>query len=328
MSGPNWRDGAQRRAHVAHWRASGALDDDAWRQALRLLGPWPPRSQWRDVLERLSLWLAAGLLGAAAICFIAANWDALGRFARLAGMQVLLVAACIAAWRLGLTRTAGQAALLLAALLLGGLLALVGQTYQTGADTWQLFALWAGLLVPWLIAAASPPMTLLWLAVANLALVLYAGDYWLDGGLPWRLAGLFNAAAWLAWLAIARAAPSLRGRTGPRLVVAAALTLLTVAALADLFDERLYVGLGLLAWLVVTAMAFAIAGRVRRDVAVLAFAALGVIIVVTALAGRLLFEHADGGTGSVLLLALFVIGQAAAASAWLRGLTTQAPADA
>ena len=49
-------------------------------------------------------------------------------------------------------RPAGKAALLAAALLTGGLLALIGQTYQTGADTFELFATWAALILPWVLA--------------------------------------------------------------------------------------------------------------------------------------------------------------------------------
>ena len=37
---------------------------------------------------------------------------------------------------------------LLVFLITGGLFASIGQTYQTGADPWQLFALWAALGLP------------------------------------------------------------------------------------------------------------------------------------------------------------------------------------
>jgi hypothetical protein len=37
---------------------------------------------------------------------------------------------------------------LLALLNIGGLFAYFGQTYQTGADPWQLFSLWAALSLP------------------------------------------------------------------------------------------------------------------------------------------------------------------------------------
>ncbi|MET0204922.1 MAG: DUF2157 domain-containing protein [Casimicrobiaceae bacterium] len=51
----------------------------------------------------------------------------------------------LAVWR-GLDTLPGKAALV-AALLAGALLALVGQVYQTGADTFELFAAWAVAIV-------------------------------------------------------------------------------------------------------------------------------------------------------------------------------------
>lgn len=120
---------------LAQWRASGALDAAAWSRGRQLLGPPPAPALWRSFLEHSTLWLAACLLAAAVICFVAANWDQLGRFGRLYGLQAAMALAAGAALRLGLARPAGQAALVLAGVLLGGVLALVGQTYQTGADT-------------------------------------------------------------------------------------------------------------------------------------------------------------------------------------------------
>ena len=118
---------------------------------------------WRQFLARSTLWLGVLLLGSAAICWVAANWQDMSKVQRFAGAQTLLaVCALAAAWAgLRLRTAAGArgaipgALLALAGILLGALLALLGQTYQTGADTWELFAWWAVLLLPWALAAAS-----------------------------------------------------------------------------------------------------------------------------------------------------------------------------
>ena len=52
----------------------------------------------------------------------------------------------------------------LPSLFTGALLALVGQTYQTGADTYELFALWAFAITAWVAVARLPA---LWLVVAR-----------------------------------------------------------------------------------------------------------------------------------------------------------------
>jgi hypothetical protein len=66
---------------------------------------------------------------------------------------------------------------LLAFLTLGGLLAYFGQTYQTGADAWNLFALWAALAVPLLLAVSSDLLWLPWQVVTSLAISLWAYTY-------------------------------------------------------------------------------------------------------------------------------------------------------
>ena len=70
-----------------------------------------------------------------------------------------------------------------AAVLLGALLAVYGQTYQTGADPWGLFATWALLILPWAVAACFTPLWLLVIGLIDTAHVLYLaqvrqGDHW------------------------------------------------------------------------------------------------------------------------------------------------------
>lgn len=326
---PSWKSESSQREQLARWRANGVLDDPTWQRTRELTGRYPSAMAWRDFLEHLSLWLATALLAAAAICFIAANWDALGRFARLAGLQAALIATTFAAWRLGLERPAGQAALLLAGLLLGGLLALVGQTYQTGADTWQLFALWAVLLVPWTIAGASMPLGMVWCIVASIALQLYLTEHVRSETWPWLGVGLLNAALLALWQWIGTFAPGLHGSTGPRLLAALSLAPLTfgavLAAMANMFGQRLLIGHEILAWAIAMAVVIASGWRWRRDLVLLALAALSLIVVDTAVAARLLYEFGDPGSGGLLLLALLVIGQASIASVLLRRLAAPEP---
>src|SRR5690606_31340731 len=117
---------------------------------------------WRQFLGPASLRLGVVLLGSGVVCWVAANWPAMTKIQRFAGAQGLLalsaVIAAWAAWRLreasGVRRHGVGALLVLAGLFLGALLALLGQTYQTGADTWELFVWWALLLLPWALAGA------------------------------------------------------------------------------------------------------------------------------------------------------------------------------
>src|SRR5882672_3498117 len=153
------------------WAERGAITD--LRAALGAAGVLPGRRDWRDFLDRLLLWSGAVALAAAVVFFIAHNWNDLGKYAKFGLVEVLLVAAVLAYWRLGTERASGKASLLVAAILLGALLALFGQTYQTGADTWELFANWAGLMLPWVVIGRFAGLWMLWIAILNTAIVFY-----------------------------------------------------------------------------------------------------------------------------------------------------------
>jgi len=89
--------------------------------------------------------LAATLVGLGIIFWIAANWENLGRAGRFGLLEAVMVIMCAGA----LARPPARIPLcLLAFLATGGLFAYFGQTYQTGADPWQLFAIWAALTLP------------------------------------------------------------------------------------------------------------------------------------------------------------------------------------
>ena len=57
--------------------------------------------------------------------------------------------------------------------MIGGLFALVGQTYQTGADVWQLFAVWTLCQLPFLLLFPNVASALLFAATANVAFYLF-----------------------------------------------------------------------------------------------------------------------------------------------------------
>lgn len=152
-----------------------ALSADAARAALALTGHTPDRAEWRAFATRVLEGLGILGLAAGAIFFVAANWQDYGVFGRFAILEVAL-SACVgvALWRAPPHR-AGQAALMLALLLSGALLALFGQSYQTGADVHELFFGWAALALPFALAAQSGAVWAAWLCVLNVGLGLYLG---------------------------------------------------------------------------------------------------------------------------------------------------------
>jgi len=120
--------------------------------------------------------LGAGQFLAGVVFFFAYNWHDLSDLAKFAIVETALVIAAGGALLVGLDRAFGQVLLIVASVLTGVLLAVIGQVYQTGADAFELFVAWAALILPWAIISRSAVHWLLWLVVAEAALALYGGQ--------------------------------------------------------------------------------------------------------------------------------------------------------
>ena len=113
---------------------------------------------------------AAGLFAFGIFCWIAANWSSFHRLTKLELIAGALLASALAA---ALLPRARVPALLVATSAVGGLFALIGQTYPSGADAWQLFALWAALALPFALAARHDAVWVLWTLVAGAGIGLW-----------------------------------------------------------------------------------------------------------------------------------------------------------
>lgn len=161
------------RAPLLELIEQGALPPEQIPAALEFNQLHPNRQQWCQLIDVLLLWLGGIALAFLLMFFIAYNWGNLGRFAKFALVEVFM-AACIAAyWRWHQHAMVSKLTLLMACLGLDVLLALFGQTYQTGADPWELFFNWALLMLPWTLLARSPALWMLWLGLLNLSAILH-----------------------------------------------------------------------------------------------------------------------------------------------------------
>lgn len=259
--------------------------------------------------------LAAALGGLGIVFWIAANWQVLGRYGRFALLEVFVLAMCAGA----LWRPAARAPLgLLALLAIGGLFAYFGQTYQTGADPWQLFAVWAVLALPLCIAARSDVLWAPW------ALVVMTGiSLWVHAhiGHRWRVQPddlLVHLFGWLgALVLVAALSAPLRRYTGAgiwslRVAIALAVAMIATTGFAGLFEERagLFYGLGLA---VLVGAAVMLARRESFDVFGLSAVALGLDALLIGGMAYLLFHNAHGeGLASLLFIGLAAAGLVAA----------------
>ena len=319
-----------RQIWIARWHEQGALSAPEVPQALRLAGIPPSRQEWRLWIERLLLWLGVAALLSGLIFFVAANWSGMGRFAKFALAETAIVAS-LAAYALGARFRHGDAALLAASLAVGALLALIGQTYQTGADTFELFLVWALLIVPWVLVARLPALWVLWLAILHVAYAFYVETFGLLWGFFLRdesalfVVVAFDFLALIVWeYCAAHGREWMRGRWVPRLLVLTGGSAATALAMHAILDHGHGRGAYFILYVIVLAGLYAGYRRLVPDLFMLAGGALSAIVVSTTWLGRILLENNRGdATGSILLLAIFSMLATAASAWWLRQIAQE-----
>ncbi len=313
---------SNKRSLILHWIASGAIPQDQVNHALAVGEVLPNAQSWRKFLDRLLLFSGVVALACAVIFFLAYNWEAMGRFAKFGLVEVLIVLCLAGYWKLGPEATAGKAVLLLASLLIGALLALYGQTYQTGADPWQLFAYWALLILPWVVIGRLAALWLVWIVLLNVALILYLTVFRGMWGWFFSLRELLyfifalNTAALAVWELGAMRFSWLAERWAARLLALAGGTIVTGLMLEIIFEwyesgNSIYAVYPL--WL---AAIYYVYRHWIADLFMLAAGCLSLILVVTSLLTRGLIEAVEAG--GFLLIALAVIGMSAGAAVWLK----------
>ncbi|WP_216933842.1 DUF2157 domain-containing protein [Acinetobacter sp. BY484] len=123
--------------------------------------------------------IGIALIAVSIVYLLAANWWMLPKFVQLFIPQILLLGSALLSVRFAAWEKLRQSLDTVAGLMLGLSLAVIGQVYQTGADSYQLFLLWAILLLPWLYRPNIGVFALFCL-VSQLALYLYfKQSFWL-----------------------------------------------------------------------------------------------------------------------------------------------------
>ncbi|WP_255987639.1 DUF2157 domain-containing protein [Chitinolyticbacter albus] len=209
------------------WWAGGALTDAGHRRAVDALAL--DDAGWRSCAQRLLLALGTISVLAGVLMIFASNWLTWPRLVQVGVAELAWLAALALTCFTPRGQAAHRWAAFAVAVLTGVVLAVIGQAYQTGADAWQLFALWAALLLPWLLYLRWLPLGALFILVGSLAIVSWQGvhrvflfDTLFDSDLNLPLAAFWG-------LALAHIWP--RAQTGGQrmlaLTLASLITLLT-----------------------------------------------------------------------------------------------------
>ncbi|MGB3109056.1 MAG: DUF4401 domain-containing protein [Psychrobacter alimentarius] len=314
---------------------------------------YPTKQTWLAFLDKALLVIGSVALALALVFFIAYNWLDMGKMGKFALVEgalfitiTLYVGLCVRRQFL-LIR---QLLLLIASIITGSLLALFGQTYQTGADTWQLFFVWALLITPWAVIARFPALWLLWLGLLNACLLSYLdvtgfllNDNIYQGVIEIGALAVINFVALNLWLFFI-------DHKSPSQITSANADIDTPSPTAAHTQNQTRAGLhwstyvvGLLSTYAITHLAiFTIFDngnftipivllslwviwfgfmvwrfyQYRVDVLMLTYVSGSIIIVVMFWAGRFLLENTN--SSGFLVLALLLVGMSSATVVWLR----------
>ncbi len=163
------------RSRILHWAQQGLIEPKDVETAMHMGGVLPDAGDWRRFIERMLLGLGILSIAIGIVFFIAYNWHNFGKFGKFALVEGVLLLSVSPIVRYEPDSRIGRYALTGASIVVGALWALFGQIYQTGADTWELFAVWGISILPWVVWGRFVPLWLLWVAIVNVSVALYFG---------------------------------------------------------------------------------------------------------------------------------------------------------
>ena len=309
---------------------------------------YPSKRTWLAFFDQAALIIGVLALALSLVFFIAYNWQDLGKmgkFALVEGALAITIALYVALSferRFTLIR---QLLLLIASVITGSLLALFGQVYQTGADTWQLFSAWALLIIPWVVIARFPALWLLWLGLVNAGLILFSDvapiafiDYDYQSIFWASVLALVNFIALNLWLLfvndkvidnkhLALKPLTTKNATTPLkselhwstyIVGLLSTGFITLLGITSIFEEVNIITLLIAFMLWACWCGFMVWRFYQRSINLLMLTYLcgSVITVVMFWAARLFLDNFD--FGGFLILALLLIGMSSTAVIWLR----------
>lgn len=132
------------------------------------------KSQWHWLLRMLLLALGLGFLASGILFFFAYNWADIPKFGKLTIAGLTVAVPAILALLPSLSDLVRKCLVTTAAFLVGPFFGVFGQIYQTGANDYDLFFGWVVFIIVWVIAIDFAPLWLLFVALINVTLSLYA----------------------------------------------------------------------------------------------------------------------------------------------------------
>lgn len=265
---------------------------------------YPGIDGWKKFLQIFLPGAGVAFTVSGIIFFFAYNWDNLGKFAKMGTVGGVLLAMVLVVL---LTKVNGLIKNILlagAAVLVGGLFAVYGQVYQTGADAYQLFVAWSVFVTLWVIVSDFAPLWFMYLVLLNTTAVLYLDQehrsmHFLSVCI---ILFVFNTACLVAALVV----NAINGRLSApnwftNLLATAVVCIATTGIVNGIIDG----GSMLFPLVVLTAIGYSAGawyGFSRRRVMYFALLAFSVIVIVASA-----MIKASHDTGMFLIVSLFIV---------------------
>jgi len=129
---------------------------------------------WKGFLRLLFLALGVGFTTAGIIFFFAYNWADLHKFVKIGIMEGLVVITTLIIVLTSWKPMVKNIILTGTTFLVGGMIAVFGQIYQTGANAYDFFLGWTIFVTLWVIITDFAPLWLTYLTLINTTIVLYS----------------------------------------------------------------------------------------------------------------------------------------------------------
>lgn len=257
--------------------------------------------------------IGLALIAVSIVYLLAANWWMLPKFVQLFMPQVLLLGSALLSVHFAARERLRQSLDTVSGLMLGLSLAVIGQIYQTGADSYQLFLLWALLLLPWLYRP-NIGVFALFCVVSQLALYFYfKQSFWLVRAETAYLLSL-NLLTGLSLIYALRYYPVLR------YLLIAVVVLISVFSMFRFIDSN---SIWYLASVLVLALLFSAYFYTRQQQLETSLLVAGLALSFSILIFDLTDQYLQNSAAGLLVLALLIFGWFAAISALLIKLLPQ-----
>lgn len=132
------------------------------------------KPSWQKFLRLLLLSLGLGFTVTGIIFFFAYNWNGLHKYVKLGLIEGLLMTAIVFVLAIKSNPLLKNIILTVASVLVGILLALFGQIYQTGADSYEIFLVWIIFISLWVWISDFSPLWLLYILLIQMLVTSYA----------------------------------------------------------------------------------------------------------------------------------------------------------